>query len=229
MRIAMLACVGALSGALQAAIAAAPDPRPSAFVAEMQSGFGAGHVRVELKGGALFYQSERARTARIVPSEREWREFRRALDDIGVWSWRPRYERNVTDAASWSLEIAYADRSVKTGGYAAGPGKAYKRYEYALQRLLGDRMLGGRLVGKLEVFELEELRLVAAHPSPRAAQSWVEIRDPSGRTYRARVGDFIGPDYGKLEEVTARSIRLKELVIDRDGDWVERTTTMEIR
>jgi hypothetical protein len=222
-----LACLGALLGGGLSNAADGPDPRPSTFVAQTHSGFSGRSVRVELKGGALFYQADAARAVRIVPTASQWRAFRRALDEAGVWSWRPDYHRNVSDAESWWLRIEYADRSLKSEGYAAGPeGRSFNLYLFAAQRLLGGRKLGARRVGELELFDVKELRLVATHPSRKTRDQWADIRTPSGKTHRVRIGSYVGLHFGIVKEVVAGAIVLMEVVSDSAGDWIQRETRM---
>jgi hypothetical protein len=113
--------------------------------------------QVELTDGALVYTSSRARETtelvKIKPTPDQWREFRAALDDINVWRWEPSYiNRKILDGTQWSLEIEYADRSLKTGGsnsYPDDKGKpngqpqstpAFARYRATVEKLLGGKM-----------------------------------------------------------------------------------------
>jgi len=58
----------------------------------------------------------------ISPSADRWREFRAALDGLGVWCWQQRYEDpSVCDGTGWSAEIVYADKAVVSGGINGFP------------------------------------------------------------------------------------------------------------
>ena len=121
-------------------------------------GFGGGDFVVELRDQVLTYTSrarERGQPARIetiVPTPEQWREFRAALDELRLWQWKSEYSnQGVADGTQWSIEIAYADRSLVAQGSnnfpdAAGrpagspvPTKSFQRYLAAVKSLLGGR------------------------------------------------------------------------------------------
>jgi hypothetical protein len=59
----------------------------------------------------------------IQPSAKQWRNFRRTLDGLNVWSWKRKYlDPRVCDGTGWSAEIAYSDRSVVSSGDNCFPG-----------------------------------------------------------------------------------------------------------
>ncbi|WP_280187486.1 pilus assembly protein PilP [Delftia sp. PS-11] len=47
--------------------------------------------------------------------------------------------------------------------------------------------------------------------------------------YQVRVGNYLGQNYGKVTRITETSIQLREIVQDGGGDWVERTSTLELQ
>lgn len=47
--------------------------------------------------------------------------------------------------------------------------------------------------------------------------------------YQVRVGNYLGQNYGKITKITENSIRLREIVQDGGGDWIERTSTLELQ
>jgi Tfp pilus assembly protein PilP len=219
---------------------------PEKFAASIASVF-RGSYSVEVDGSALLYRAPQNRkTIRISPSQQQWREFRRAIDDINIWQWRSRYYRSITDGDHWSLHIEYSDRSHETGGYAsypeeaASPGscsptttKPFTRFRAAVQSLLGDRPFG-HVVGPLEFFELAELQLVATHPAPNPREQWAAFRDPSGKVHRVwrhvpgwrgrppQQLTYLGAENASLREVMPTSVSLLELCQDAGGDWFER-------
>jgi hypothetical protein len=208
--------------------------------------------RLELDGSALLVRASRNGTAiRISPTQRQWREFRRAIDEIGVWQWRSKYEAPVPDATGWSVHIAYSDRLIETGGYASGPEQAarpgscapttaipFKRFLVAVQRLLGGRPFGYR-VGPLEIFELSQLQLVATHPAANPREQWADIRDPSGKIHRvwreipgkrgrpARPSAPLGADNELLLEVMPNSVSVLKICQDPLGGFFERIVVVK--
>jgi len=47
--------------------------------------------------------------------------------------------------------------------------------------------------------------------------------------YQVQAGNYIGQNYGRILEVGEHSIKLREVVQDATGDWVERTTTLDLQ
>jgi len=111
---------------------------------------------VDLADGVLTYSASRGRKdgdpVRITPTADQWREFRSSLDALNAWHWDADYmNRTAKDGTQWSLEIEYADHSLKASGsnsYPDDAGKAngkpettnaFKRYLAALEKLLGNR------------------------------------------------------------------------------------------
>lgn len=83
-----------------------------------------------------------------IPSKRKWLNFRKKLDEIGVWKWKGRYHNpGVCDGTQWSLVIDYGIRKKKTDGSNWYPGSKdetdinktpeFKAFLHALSLLLG--------------------------------------------------------------------------------------------
>ncbi|MEG0053949.1 MAG: pilus assembly protein PilP [Comamonas sp.] len=47
--------------------------------------------------------------------------------------------------------------------------------------------------------------------------------------YQVRVGNYLGQNYGKITQITENSIQLREIVQDGGGDWIEKTSTLELQ
>jgi len=58
-----------------------------------------------------------------------------------------------------------------------------------------------------EAFDVEDLKLVATHSSPKEPEQWADFRDPRGEVHRVRVGELVGAS-GKLEKVGRTSVSL---------------------
>lgn len=83
---------------------------------------------VEKSGESLEYKAysdgyKLSSVETIVPSEAEWQAFFSKIDKLDVWSWVERYETPVVDGTSWSVEIVTVDRTIKSSGSNAYPGK----------------------------------------------------------------------------------------------------------
>ena len=79
------------------------------------------------------------------PSPEEWRGFWKAMDQVDVWGWAPRYETpGVCDGTRWSVKMAVGDKRVCSSGDNAYPGgegpqpsKMFRQFLAAVRRLLG--------------------------------------------------------------------------------------------
>jgi len=139
----------------------AADSSPARVPEEFRAhigGFLGGDYVVEMRGSVITYtarakeRGQPARTESVTPTTAQWREFRAALDELKIWQWKADYpSKGMTDGTQWSLDIAYADRSLKAQGRnqypgddakASGqpvPGKTFQRYLAAVKNLHGGR------------------------------------------------------------------------------------------
>lgn len=46
--------------------------------------------------------------------------------------------------------------------------------------------------------------------------------------YQARVGNYLGQNYGRITKVTETNLALREIVQDAAGEWIERTATLQL-
>lgn len=106
-------------------------------------GFRGPSYSVELKAGDIRYSAREPgsettiSTIRATPSQ--WCEFRRSLDDLGMWEWREAYSNpKVLDGTQWDLDIAYADHSLRTQGFNDYP-KSFTAYLSAVEKLVGGK------------------------------------------------------------------------------------------
>ncbi|HET7863960.1 MAG TPA: pilus assembly protein PilP [Burkholderiaceae bacterium] len=47
--------------------------------------------------------------------------------------------------------------------------------------------------------------------------------------YEVHVGNYIGQNYGKVMQITETEISLREIVQDAAGEWIERTSTLQLQ
>ena len=78
----------------------------------------------------------------------------------------------------------------------------------------------------LEAYPLETLRMVGVLSQNNVAQALIQV-DKS--LYRVKAGNYLGQDYGVITEVSESSVQLRELVEDLNGDWVERTSSLQLQ
>lgn len=78
----------------------------------------------------------------------------------------------------------------------------------------------------LEAYPLETLRMVGVLTQGKASHALIQA-DQS--LYQIRVGNYIGQDYGVVTAITDSAVSLRELVEDVNGDWVERTSSLQLQ
>lgn len=76
----------------------------------------------------------------------------------------------------------------------------------------------------LEAFDLE--KLIMAGTLERANVMYALIKTPEGSMYRVKPGNYIGQNFGLITEISETEVKLKEIVEDSNGDWVERASTI---
>lgn len=47
--------------------------------------------------------------------------------------------------------------------------------------------------------------------------------------YQVTVGQYLGQSYGRITSINETAIQLREIVQDATGDWIERTTSLELQ
>lgn len=78
----------------------------------------------------------------------------------------------------------------------------------------------------LEAYPLESLRMVGT----LFKQNKVHALIQADRTlHQVRVGTHVGQNFGVITRITETEVALKELVEDANGDWAERTSTLQLQ
>jgi len=75
----------------------------------------------------------------------------------------------------------------------------------------------------LEAFPLESIKMVGVLMKHGVNDALV---DANGAIYQVRTGNYMGQNFGVVTHISETEIKLKELVEDLNGDWVERTTEL---
>ena len=120
---------------------------PDTFESSIGGFLGASY-RVELQSdGLLFYQhnpktftsAPGTKSKRIKVTGDQWRDFRKALNEANVWTWKKDDTNpNVSDGTQWNLGIKYTDASViSNGSNAFPPNRDFERFRTAVVKLLG--------------------------------------------------------------------------------------------
>lgn len=78
----------------------------------------------------------------------------------------------------------------------------------------------------LEAEPLDAMSMVGSLDKKSVPTALVKV---GSLLYQVRVGNYLGQNYGKITKITENSIQLREIVQDGGGDWIERTSTLELQ
>ncbi|MBC7414772.1 MAG: pilus assembly protein PilP [Herminiimonas sp.] len=78
----------------------------------------------------------------------------------------------------------------------------------------------------LESFPLDTLKMVGTLEKPGLVYALLQV-DKS--IFQAKVGNYIGQNFGMVTKVTDTGVEVKEIVQDASGDWVERQAKLELQ
>ena len=78
----------------------------------------------------------------------------------------------------------------------------------------------------LEAFPLEQLQMVGTLAQKKDMYALVRA---GNNLFRVKKGNYMGPNFGVITAIDEGQINLKEVVQDSGGDWVERSTTVQMQ
>lgn len=77
----------------------------------------------------------------------------------------------------------------------------------------------------LEAFPLESLRMVGTLAQEKEVFGLVKA---GANLFRVKKGNYLGQNFGIITAIDDTEIKLKELVQDGSGDWVERASSLQL-
>jgi type IV pilus assembly protein PilP len=78
----------------------------------------------------------------------------------------------------------------------------------------------------LEAFPLDSMSMVGS--LTRSGQPYALLKVDS-LLYQVRAGDYMGQNFGRVTKITETEITLREVVQDAAGEWIERTSTLQLQ
>lgn len=78
----------------------------------------------------------------------------------------------------------------------------------------------------LEAYPLDAMRMVGSLNKKGTPTALVSV---DKLLYQVRAGNYLGQNYGKILNISETQVRLREIVQDPSGDWVERMTTLDLQ
>lgn len=78
----------------------------------------------------------------------------------------------------------------------------------------------------LEQYPLDAVRMVGTLQKPGLSYAILQV---DKLIYQAKVGNYLGQNFGMITEITEDSVNLKEIVQDAAGEWTERKARLELQ
>ena len=79
---------------------------------------------------------------------------------------------------------------------------------------------------ELESYPLDSMTMVGSLQQGGKSHALLMV---DSRLHDVKVGDWIGQNYGQITAITDTQITLRETVQDPTGEWIERTSTLQIQ
>lgn len=80
----------------------------------------------------------------------------------------------------------------------------------------------------LEAFPLESLKFVGSISKTKL--KYALIKTPDGNVQQAKIGNYLGQNFGIVTDISETGVKLKEIVQDDvTGDWTERTASIDLQ
>ena len=108
---------------------------------------------------------------------------------------------------------------------------------FSVQKIEPERKKGGgggggitpdldRRKEPLEQYPLDTLAMVGLLEQGRVTYALIKA---DTTLHRVRSGNYMGQNFGVITSISGDGITLKEIVQDADGEWVERTSTLQLQ
>lgn len=78
----------------------------------------------------------------------------------------------------------------------------------------------------LESYPLDTLKMVGTLQKPGLSYALLQT---DKTIFQAKVGNYIGQNFGMITKISDNEVELKEVVQDAAGDWVERKAKLELQ
>jgi type IV pilus assembly protein PilP len=78
----------------------------------------------------------------------------------------------------------------------------------------------------LENFPLDAIRMVGTLQKAGLTQAVLQVESA---VFQAKVGHYIGQNFGKIMKITDTEVEIREIVKDASGEWTERGATLELQ
>ena len=78
----------------------------------------------------------------------------------------------------------------------------------------------------LESYPLESLKMVGLLQQAKMKHAIIRA---GAVVYQVKIGNYVGQNFGIITSISESEVQIRELVQDSTGDWVERTSTLQLQ
>ncbi len=78
----------------------------------------------------------------------------------------------------------------------------------------------------LEAFPLDTMAMVGSLIKSGLPAALIKV---DNLIYQVKVGNYLGQNYGKIVRISENSVQLREIAQDATGDWIERSTSLDLQ
>ena len=78
----------------------------------------------------------------------------------------------------------------------------------------------------LESYPLDSIKMVGTLEKPGLSYALLQV---DKTVFQAKVGNYIGQNFGMITKITDTEVELKEIVRDASGEWTERKAKLELQ
>lgn len=90
-------------------------------------------------------------------------------------------------------------------------------------------LIAPELARRKEPLEASPLDVVAMVGSLIKVGQPVALVRVDNLLYQVRVGNYLGQNYGRITKISETGLSLREIVQDAAGEWIERTSTLQLQ
>ena len=79
---------------------------------------------------------------------------------------------------------------------------------------------------ELEEFPLESMKMVGY--LKKGSVGSAIIKSSEGKIHRVKIGNYVGLNFGQITSISETEVKIKEMVQDGAGDWLERESSLQL-
>jgi type IV pilus assembly protein PilP len=78
----------------------------------------------------------------------------------------------------------------------------------------------------LEAYPLDSMNMVGSLTREQRRYALLKV---DNLLYQVKAGDYLGQNFGRITKISETDITLREVVQDAAGEWIERTSTLQLQ